>query len=118
MQPQPPAGQAPPHGNRMLRPPHPSRVRHPVWYALVTGAEHVEHEAAESARPLPSWLLPALEGGVLLGLAIANPVRIERRGVFVRWVSIVLILLISGANAASAVPLIHAILTGHARSTP
>jgi uncharacterized membrane protein len=70
-----------------------------------------------SMRPLPSWLLPALEGGVLLGLAVANPVRIERRGVFVRWVSIVLILLISGANAASAVLLIREIITGNAGST-
>ena len=132
----------------MLRPPHPGRVRNPVWYALVTRAEHAEHEAATDVRDLPAWrrstrgeprwpvticiilaivlqrllpdqlsmrplptlLLPVLEVGVLLGLAIANPVRIERRGVFVRWVSIVLILVITGANAASAVLLIQEIL--------
>ena len=64
-----------------------------------------------SMRPLPTLLLPVLEVGVLAGLAIANPVRIERRGVFVRWVSIVLILVISAANAASAVLLIREILT-------
>ena len=62
-------------------------------------------------RPLPTLLLPVLEVGVLLGLAIANPVRIERRSVFVRWVSIVLILVITAANAASAVLLIRKILT-------
>jgi hypothetical protein len=134
----------------MLRPPRPGRVRNPVWYALVTRAEHAEHEAVDdvqkvvpawrrstrgeprwpvtisvivaivlqrllpdqlSMRPLPTILLPVLEAGVLLGLAIANPVRIERRGVFVRWVSIVLILVISAANAASAVLLIREILT-------
>ena len=132
----------------MLRPPHPGRVRNPVWYALVTRAEHAEHEAATDVRDLPAWrrstrgeprwpvticiivaivlqrllpdqlsmrplptlLLPVLEVGVLLALAIANPVRIERRGVFVRWVSIVLILVITGANAASAVLLIQEIL--------
>ena len=66
-----------------------------------------------SMRPLPTLLLPVLEAGVLLGLAIANPVRIERRGVFVRWVSIVLILVISAANAASAVLLIREILTNN-----
>jgi hypothetical protein len=66
-----------------------------------------------SMRPLPTLLLPVLEVGVLLGLAIANPVRIERRGVFVRWVSIVLILVISAANAASAVLLIRLILTNN-----
>src|SRR5580693_219004 len=134
--------------NRMLRPPHPGRVRNPVWYALVTRAEHAEHQAATDVRDLPAWrrstrgeprwpvticvilaivlqrllpdqlsmrplptlLLPVLEVGVLLALAIANPVRIERRGVFVRWVSIVLILVITGANAASAVLLIREIL--------
>jgi hypothetical protein len=133
----------------MLRPPHPGRVRNPVWYALVTRAEHAEQQAASDVRNLPAWrrstrgelrwpvsvsiiaaivlqlllpdqlsmrpipilLLPVLEGGLVLGLAIANPVRIERRGVFVRWVSIVLILVITAANAASAVLLIREILT-------
>ena len=136
-------------GSRMLRPQRPGQVRNPVWYALVTRAEHVEHEAAGDVRNLPAWrrstrgeprwpvtisvivaivlqrllpdqlstrplptlLLPVLEVGVLVGLAVANPVRIERRGVFVRWVSIVLILVISAANAASAVLLIREILT-------
>ncbi len=65
-------------------------------------------------RPLPTYLLPVLEGAMLVGLAIANPVRIERRGTFVRWASLVLIILITFANAASAVLLIHEILTGRA----
>ena len=62
--------------------------------------------------PLPRWVLPALEGALLIGLSIANPVRIERRGKPVRAASIVLILLITLANAASAVLLIHAIVRG------
>jgi len=140
----------------MLRPPRSSRIRHPVWYALLNGAEQVEREAAGSVHDLPAWrrrtsgeqrwpvticvvlaivlqlllpdqltmhplphyLLPVLEGGVLLALAIANPVRIERRGPFVRWVSIVLILLITTANAASAVLLIQHIILGHAGTAP
>ena len=166
MQPEPPAGGSPDGtdpastrrrarsgSNRMLRPPHPGRVRNPVWYALVHQAELAGHEAAGDVRkvvpawrrstrgehrwpvtisviiaivlqrllpdqlalrPLPTWLLPVLEGGVLVGLVIANPVRIERRGVFVRWVSIVLILLITTANAASAVLLIRQIIRGGA----
>jgi uncharacterized membrane protein len=61
-------------------------------------------------KPLPPSLLPALEGALLVGLSIANPVRIERRGMTVRAASIVLILLITIANAASAVLLIRAIL--------
>ena len=62
-------------------------------------------------QPLPRWLLPALEGALLVGLSIANPVRIERRGKAVRAASIALILLITIANAASAVLLIRAILS-------
>jgi len=152
--PDPATGQGPPgrfRATRMPRPPRPGRVRNPVWYALVTRAEHAEQEAVSDVqravpawrrstrgehrwpvtisvilavvlqrllpdqlamRPLPSWLLPVLEGGVLVALAIANPVRIERRGVFVRWVSIVLILLITSANAASAALLIREIIKG------
>ncbi len=64
--------------------------------------------------PLPRWLLPALETALLIGLSIANPVRIERIGRAGRAASIALILLITIANAASAVLLIRAILTGQA----
>ncbi|HWG62955.1 MAG TPA: hypothetical protein VG253_14750 [Streptosporangiaceae bacterium] len=67
--------------------------------------------------PLPSYLLPALEGALLVGLAIANPVRIERRSRIVRAVSIALIMVITAANAASAVLLIKEILTGKAGGT-
>jgi hypothetical protein len=65
-------------------------------------------------QPLPRWLLPALEATLLIGLTIANPVRVERGGKVMRAASIGLILLISGANAASAVLLIRAILEGRA----
>ena len=68
--------------------------------------------------PLPRWVLPALEGALLIGLSIANPVRIERRGKPVRAASIVLILLITLANAASAVLLIHTIVRGTNPPTP
>ncbi len=141
----------------MLRPPHPGRVRSPVWYALMHQAERAEHEAVTDVhravpawrrstrgeprwpvtisvivaivlqrllpgqlalRPLPGYLVPVLEVGVLAALAIANPVRIERRGPVIRWISIVLILVISTANAASAVLLIQHILTGHAGTSP
>ncbi|HEY2308877.1 MAG TPA: hypothetical protein VGI05_23630 [Streptosporangiaceae bacterium] len=63
-------------------------------------------------EPLPRALLPVLEGALLVGLSIANPVRIERRGKPVRAASIALIVLMTIANAASAVLLIHAIVRG------
>jgi len=62
-------------------------------------------------QPLPRPLLPALEGALLVGLIVANPVRIERRGPVVRAASIGLIMLITAANAVSAVLLIRAIVT-------
>jgi uncharacterized membrane protein len=65
-------------------------------------------------RYLPRALIPILEAGLLVGLVAANPVRIERRSRFVRLVSIVLIFLITTANATSAVLLIRAILDGTA----
>jgi len=63
-------------------------------------------------HPLPRWLLPTLEVALLIGLTIANPVRIERRGPMVRIASIVLIALITIANVISAILLIRAILEG------
>lgn len=63
---------------------------------------------------LPRYLMPGLEGALLVGLVVANPVRIERRSRAVRLASIVLIFLISAANATSAVLLIRAILRGTA----
>jgi hypothetical protein len=63
-------------------------------------------------RPLPHPLLPALEGALLIGLTVANPVRIERRGTAIRAASIGLILLITAANAVSAVLLVRAIIGG------
>ena len=61
-------------------------------------------------KPLPHWLLPALEGALAVALTIANPVRIERRDPVVRAAAVGLIVLISAANAVSAVLLIRAIV--------
>jgi uncharacterized membrane protein len=55
------------------------------------------------------WVLLGLEVALLVGLAVANPVRIERRSRPIRSASIALIVLITVANAASAVLLVKAI---------
>jgi len=70
-----------------------------------------------SLHPLPTWLMPTLEGGLLVGLAISNPVRIEHRARFVRLASLVLIFLLTSANATTAVLLVREILTRHAGSS-
>jgi hypothetical protein len=62
--------------------------------------------------PLPHLLLPVLEIALGVGLIIVNPVRFERRGMLARTASIVLIMLITAANAVSAVLLVRAILKG------
>ena len=61
-------------------------------------------------QPLPRALLPSLEGALSVGLSIANPVRIERRGPVARAAAVALIVLITFANTLSAVLLIRAIL--------
>jgi hypothetical protein len=61
-------------------------------------------------KPLPHMLLPYLEIALGIGLLVANPVRIERRGKVVRLASLVLLVLITAANALSAILLVHAIL--------
>ncbi|MDR3031792.1 MAG: hypothetical protein LBV78_01525, partial [Kitasatospora sp.] len=65
----------------------------------------------------PTWLLPLLEGLVAVGLLIANPRRINRESVVLRYASLALIALISLANAWSAGRLIYEIVQGHNRST-
>ena len=83
------------------------------WPVTVTVAVAVvlQIQLSDSlTRPLPHFLLPGLEIALGVGLIIANPVRIERRGPVVRVASIGLILLITGANAVSAILLIRAII--------
>jgi len=67
-------------------------------------------------EPLPRYLLPMLEGALLVGLTIADPVRVERGGTVIRAATIVQIVIITAANALSAALLIRAILEGKAVS--
>ena len=61
----------------------------------------------------PTWLLPILEGLLALGLVIANPRRINRQSMVLRYASLTLIALISLANAWSAGRLIWEIVHKH-----
>lgn len=95
----------------------PGERRWPVTLSVITAIVLQVLLPPHLTQPLPPALLPALEGALLIGLSVANPVRIERRGKFVRAASIVLILLITLANAASAILLIRAILENKAGNT-
>ena len=60
----------------------------------------------------PWWLLPALEGALLVGLVAANPGRITRTSTTLRTASLTLIALISIANAWSTAELVKGLING------
>ena len=58
----------------------------------------------------PSWLLPALEGALLIGLAMATPRELEREHPRRRAVALGLTALVSAANVFSLAALTHFLL--------
>jgi uncharacterized membrane protein len=60
----------------------------------------------------PAWLLPSLESAVLVGVVIANPMRINRASTALRLASLTLIALTSLANAWSSAELAKGIING------
>ncbi|MGI9033197.1 MAG: hypothetical protein ACR2HY_05860 [Acidimicrobiales bacterium] len=60
----------------------------------------------------PRWVLPATQALLLVGLVAANPRRIERRSLALRVATMVLIGLISAANAWSAERLVVGLVQG------
>ena len=60
----------------------------------------------------PVWLFPTLEGALLIVLVAANPVRINRTSKALRATSVLLIALISLANAWSSAELINQLIGG------
>ena len=68
--------------------------------------------------PHPRWLLPGLAFLLLVGLTVANPTRIDRQSRALRTVSLVLIAVISIANAATAARLIVDLVRGTGIRTP
>jgi uncharacterized membrane protein len=60
----------------------------------------------------PAWLLPALEGLLLLVLVVANPRRINRQSRAIRMLSLVLAAVLSLANAFSVARLVTGLVQG------
>jgi uncharacterized membrane protein len=60
----------------------------------------------------PTWLLPALEGALLIGLTIVSPQAKARHSPLRRHVAIGMIAFVSAANIASLVMLCHQLLHG------
>jgi uncharacterized membrane protein len=68
--------------------------------------------------PHPRWALPGLAFLLLVGLTVANPKRIDRQSRALRTVSLVLIAVISIANAVTAARLIVDLVRGTGIRTP
>jgi uncharacterized membrane protein len=62
----------------------------------------------------PTWLLPALEGALVVGLAVATPRELEREHKLRRRMAVGLVALVSAANVFSLAALTHYLL--HAKT--
>lgn len=104
----------------------PTSVIVPAWRRLTDGESAWPVRFAVLAATLlqvtlpnryeipPTWLLPTLGALLGIGLSVAQPRRITRHSPQLRLVSIMLIAVISLANAGSALRLITALLQGRA----
>jgi uncharacterized membrane protein len=86
----------------------------PRWQVSVAVAAAIALQFAVPRRLTvhPTWLLPALQALLLVGLVAANPTRIDRSSRALRFGSIFLIGVISLANAWSAARLIVGLVRG------
>jgi uncharacterized membrane protein len=85
------------------------------WEATVAVAAAVALQFPLPGRLVllhPAWLLPALQGLLLLGLVLANPRRINRQTRAIRLASLTLAALLSLANAWSAARLVVGLVQG------
>ena len=107
----------------------PTSVIVPAWRRLTDGESTwpvrcavVAATALQVALPNryempPTWLLPTIGVLLAIGLSIAHPRRITRHSPQLRLVSILLIAVITLANAGSAAKLITALLQGRAHES-
>jgi len=106
------------------------RVLLPAWRQVTRGESRWAVSAAvltalvlqafvlpNHLSPRPRWPLPVLEGLLFVGLIRANPRRFERRSPNVRVASMVLIALMSAANAWSGARLVLGLIEGTERGT-
>ena len=90
----------------------------PRWPVGIGIASAIVLQVLLPARlaPRPRWLLPGLEGALLVFLILANPKRLSRESARLRVGSVVLIAVISMANAWSAGHLVHGLVLGTERA--
>jgi uncharacterized membrane protein len=91
--------------------------RWPVSLAIVASIA-LQLALPERVAFRPRWLLPALQGVMLIGIIAANPKRIDRESARLRMATIGLICVSSLANAWSAGRLVLHIVDGTLGQTP
>jgi uncharacterized membrane protein len=91
------------------------------WQVTLATAGAIALQLPVAGRELlvrPSWVLPAVQGLLLVGLVAANPRRVDRSSRLLRLVALALASLLSVANAWSATSLVLDIVRGKGPSTP
>ncbi len=91
--------------------PPPARSE-PRWPSLLTVLAAIALQFSLPSRLVlgPSWLLPALEGALLIGLGLASPMELEREHPIRRGVALGLTALVSATNVVSLGLLTHYLL--------
>src|SRR5438105_10704135 len=94
------------------RPYPPPPRSEPAWPAqgTVLAAIGLQLALPERLTVGPSWLLPALEGALLVGLSMATPRELEHEHTHRRAMALGLTALVSAANAFSLAALTHFLL--------
>lgn len=85
---------------------------------VVLGAIAMQVALPPGVATRPSWLLPALATLLLIGVLIANPRRVDRESPALRAATLVLVGVLSLANAWSAARLIDQLLRGANHQQP
>ena len=88
----------------------------PRWQVSVAVAAAIALQVFVPVRLVPvhpAWVFPAVDGLLAAGLIIANPRRIDRQSMILRYTSLTLIALISFANVWSAERLVTEIIHGN-----
>jgi uncharacterized membrane protein len=91
------------------------------WQVAVCTAAAIALQLPVSGREVlvhPVWILPAVQGALLVGLVAANPHRINRQSTMLRALALTLAALLSLANAWSASALVVDIVRGTGPKAP
>jgi uncharacterized membrane protein len=111
-------------GHRKLRAPPKSRLVQaldswsPFWAPQLVVACAIALDLALSKKVTvgPTWLLPSVEGALLIGLVLVSPHRAVRHSTGRRYLALGLIGVVSAINIISLVLLAHHLLHGHTQN--